>query len=196
MQIVPTSLPGVVILTPRVFADARGRFSETWSRARLAEAGIDIDFVQDNESLSRPPGTLRGLHYQSPPMAQDKLVRVVAGEILDVAVDVRRGSPDCGRWAGVVLSADNGRQLLVPAGFLHGFVTRVPDTVVGYKCSAPYAPDCDGAVHFADPDLGIDWGIDPTAAVLSDKDARAPQLADWHSPFDYAGPLPWEGVRA
>ena len=193
MQIEPTSLPGVLILTPRVFADVRGRFSETWSRGRLAEAGIDLDFVQDNESLSRPVGTLRGLHYQSPPMAQDKLVRVVAGRVLDVAVDVRRGSPSYGTWVGVELSAENGRQLLVPAGFLHGFVTREPDTVVGYKCSAPYAPDCDGAVAFADPDLGIDWGIDPAAAVVSDKDARAPAFRDWQSPFDYAGPLPWEG---
>ncbi len=193
MRITLTSLPGVLILTPRVFADARGRFSETWSRARLAGAGIDLDFVQDNESLSRPVGTLRGLHYQSPPMAQDKLVRVVAGRILDVAVDVRRGSPSYGAWVGVELSAENGRQLLVPAGFLHGFVTREPDTVVGYKCSAPYAPDCDGAVAFADPDLAIDWGIDPAAAVVSDKDARAPGFKDWESPFDYAGPLPWEG---
>ncbi|MGY6409634.1 MAG: dTDP-4-dehydrorhamnose 3,5-epimerase [Alkalilacustris sp.] len=193
MQIEPTSLPGVLILTPRVFTDARGRFSETWSRGRLAEAGIDLDFVQDNESLSHPVGTLRGLHYQSPPMAQDKLVRVVAGRVLDVAVDVRRGSPSYGQWVGVELSAENGRQLLVPAGFLHGFVTREPDTVVGYKCSAPYAPECDGAVAFADPDLGIDWGIDPAAAVVSDKDARAPSFKDWQTPFDYAGPLPWEG---
>ena len=196
MQIDPTSLPGVVILTPRVFTDARGRFCETWNRARLAAAGIDIDFVQDNESLSHTPGTVRGLHYQSPPMAQDKLVRVLAGEILDVAVDVRRGSPGYGRWVRVVLSADNARQLLVPAGFLHGFVTRAPDTVVGYKCSAPYAPACDGAVAFADPDLDIDWGIDAAAAVVSDKDAAAPRFKDWESPFAYAGPLPWEGTRA
>ena len=195
MQIEPTTLPGVLILTPRVFGDARGRFCETWSRARLAEAGIDLEFVQDNESLSRPAGTLRGLHYQAPPMAQDKLVRVVAGRVLDVAVDVRRGSASYGQWVGVELSAENGRQLLVPAGFLHGFVTRDPDTVVGYKCSAAYAPDCDGAVAFADPDLAIDWGIDPDMAVVSDKDARAPRLADWHSPFEYTGPLPWEGAH-
>lgn len=193
MQIETTSLPGVLVLTPRVFKDARGRLCETWSRGRLAEAGIDLDFVQDNESLSRAVGTLRGLHYQAPPMAQDKLVRVVAGRALDVAVDVRRGSPGFGHWVGVELSAGNARQLLVPAGFLHGFVTREPDTVVGYKCSAPYAPDCDGAVAFADPDLGIDWGLEPGAAVVSDKDAAAPAFRDWQSPFEYRGPLPWEG---
>lgn len=192
MQIETTSLPGVLVLIPRVFSDARGRFCETWSRGRLAEAGIDLEFVQDNESLSRAVGTVRGLHYQAPPMAQDKLVRVVAGRLLDVAVDVRRGSPSYGQWVAVEVSAGNGRQLLVPAGFLHGFVTQEPETVVGYKCSAPYAPECDGAVAFADPDLGIDWGIDPADAVVSDKDARAPRFKDWQSPFDYAGPLPWE----
>ena len=195
MQIEPTSLPAVLVLTPRVFTDARGRFCETWSRGRLAGAGIDLDFVQDNESLSHSVGTVRGLHYQSPPMAQDKLVRVLAGRVLDVAVDVRRGSPSYGAWVGVELSAENGRQLLVPAGFLHGFVTREADTVVGYKCSAPYAPECDGGVAFADPDLAIDWGIDPGLAVVSDKDAAAPGFRDWESPFDYAGPLPWEGVQ-
>jgi dTDP-4-dehydrorhamnose 3,5-epimerase len=194
VQIEPTSLPGVLILTPPVFADARGSFSESWNRARLAAAGIAIDFVQDNQSLSPRPGTVRGLHYQSPPQAQDKLVRVLAGAVLDVAVDVRRGSPCYGQWVGVELSAENGRQLLVPKGFLHGFVTRAPDTVVFYKCSDFYAPACDGAVHFADPDLRIDWGIDPAEAVLSDKDARAPRFADWQSPFAYEGPLPWEAA--
>ncbi len=192
MQIEPTTLPGVVILTPRRFGDARGSFCETWNRRTLAGLGIDLDFVQDNESLSQPVGTIRGLHYQSPPSAQDKLVRVVAGAVLDVAVDVRRGSPDYGRWTGVELTAENGRQLLVPKGFLHGFVTRAPDTVVAYKCTDFYAPDCDGAVHFADPDLAIDWGLATADAVLSDKDARAPRLADWQSPFAYDGPLPWE----
>jgi dTDP-4-dehydrorhamnose 3,5-epimerase len=192
VKIDPTGLPGVLILTPAVFSDARGAFSETWNRARLAEAGIALDFVQDNQSFSAAVGTVRGLHYQAPPRAQDKLVRVLAGAVLDVAVDVRRGSPHFGRWVGVELSAGNGRQLLVPKGFLHGFVTLAPDTVVFYKCSDYYAPDCDGAVAFADPDLAIDWGIDPEAAVVSDKDARAPRFADWDSPFAYDGPLPWE----
>lgn len=193
MQIEPTTLPGVVILTPRRFADARGSFCETWSRRALEGAGIGLDFVQDNESVSHPVGTVRGLHYQSPPAAQDKLVRVVSGRVWDVAVDVRAGSPAYGRWVGVELSAENGRQLLVPAGFLHGFVTREADTVVAYKCTDFYAPECDGAVHFADPVLAIDWGIDPSAAVLSDKDSRAPGFAGWDSPFRYEGPFPWEG---
>ena len=176
-----------------MFGDARGSFVETWSRRALAGIGDDLDFVQDNQSISHRAGTLRGLHYQAPPHAQDKLVRVVAGAVLDVAVDVRVGSPNYGHWVGVELSAENGRQMLVPKGFLHGFVTRAPDTVVLYKCTDFYAPDCDGAVHFADPDLGIDWGIDPAEAVLSDKDARAPRFRDWQSPFLYDGPLPHEG---
>ncbi|MCE6967474.1 dTDP-4-dehydrorhamnose 3,5-epimerase [Cereibacter sphaeroides] len=185
MQIEETELPGVLILTPRVFGDARGSFCEAWNRATLAGLGIDLDFVQDNQSISVPVGTVRGLHYQAPPHAQDKLVRVGHGAILDVAVDVRVGSPTYGKWVGVELSAENARQLLVPKGFLHGFVTREPGTVVLYKTTDVYAPDCDGAVHFADPDLGVDWGIDPASAVLSDKDARAPRLADWTSPFTY-----------
>lgn len=194
MQIEATALPGVVILTPRVFGDLRGSFVESWNRHTLAALGIGLDFVQDNQSLSRAVCTVRGLHYQAPPRAQDKLVRVAAGAILDVAVDVRRGSPHFGRWVGVELSAANGRQLLVPAGFLHGFVTRTPDALVLYKTTDVYAPDCDGAVRFADPELGIDWGIDPAQAVLSDKDARAPAFRDWVSPFEYAGPFPWEGM--
>jgi len=178
-----TSLADVVILTPRVFRDARGSFCESWSRAAMAGLGVDLDFVQDNQSVSGPVGTVRGLHYQSPPHAQDKLVRVARGAILDVAVDVRVGSPQYGRWVAVELSAENARQLLVPKGFLHGFVTLQPETMVLYKTTDTYAPDCDGAVHFADPDLGIDWGIDPAQAVLSDKDTRAPRFADWVSPF-------------
>ena len=184
MKVIETSLPDVVILTPRVFSDARGSFSESWSRGALAAVGITLDFVQDNQSVSVTPGTVRGLHYQAPPRAQDKLVRVGRGAILDVAVDVRRGSPHYGRWVAVELSSDNAQQLLVPKGFLHGFVTLLPDTLVMYKTTDVYAPDCDGAVHFADPDLGIDWGIDPASAVTSDKDARAPRFADWVSPFE------------
>lgn len=183
MKIEPTALDGVLILTPKVFADPRGSFAETYNRRALAEAGIALDFVQDNQSLSRQAGTVRGLHYQAPPHAQDKLVRVLQGAVRDVAVDVRRGSPRYGHWVAVELSAANGRQLLVPKGFLHGFVTLEPDTVVLYKTSDHYAPACDGAVHFADPDLAIDWGIAPESAVLSARDAAAPAFADWQSPF-------------
>ena len=185
MQIEPTLLAGVLILTPKVFRDSRDSFCESWSRATLARLGLALDFVQDNQSLSLATGTLRGLHYQAPPHAQDKLVRVGHGAILDVAVDVRTGSPDYGKWVGVELSAENGRQLLIPKGFLHGFVTRAPDTLVLYKASDVYAPDCDGTVHFADPDLAIDWGIAPKQAVLSDKDASAPRLANWTNPFTH-----------
>lgn len=185
MQIDQTSLPGVLILTPRRFEDDRGFFSETWNRDTLAGLGIDLDFVQDNHSLSRQAGTLRGLHYQAPPRAQDKLVRVAAGAVLDVAVDARRGSPAYGQSVTVELSAGNGRQLLVPKGFLHGFVTLEPDTEVIYKCTDTYAPDCDGAVAFDDPDLAIDWGVTRETAVISAKDAAAPRLANWQSPFTY-----------
>lgn len=185
MQIEETALPGVVIITPKRFGDDRGYFSETYNLKALADAGITTPFVQDNQSLSRKVGTIRGLHYQRPPHAQAKLVRVLQGRILDVAVDVRKGSPSYGKWVGVELSAEDGRQLLIPAGFLHGFVTQAPDTLVFYKCSDYYAPDCDGAVRFDDPDIGIDWGIAPDEAVLSAKDAAAPPFAAFDSPFPY-----------
>jgi dTDP-4-dehydrorhamnose 3,5-epimerase len=185
LDIRETALPGVLVLTPKRFGDHRGFFSESWNRARMADAGIDIDWVQDNHSLSREVGTVRGLHFQSPPHAQAKLVRCGRGRLFDVAVDIRRGSPTYGQWVGEELSFDNGRQLLIPAGFLHGFVTREPDTEVVYKCSDFYAPDCDGAVRFDDPDIGIDWGLAPGAAVLSEKDEQAPLLADFDSPFTF-----------
>ena len=184
MQIEAAPLPGVVILTPRRFEDARGFFSESWNRRRLAEHGIELDFVQDNHSLSHEAGTLRGLHFQAPPHAQDKLVRCGRGRLFDVAVDIRKGSPTYGRWFGIELSAENGRQLLIPRGFLHGFVTREPDTEILYKCTDYYASDCDGAVRW--DSCGIDWGLtgDP---VLSDKDAAAPPLAEFDSPFSWEG---------
>lgn len=183
MLVEDTAIAAVKRITPRRFGDARGFFSETWSARRLAEAGIDAAFVQDNHSYSAEAGTVRGLHYQRPPAAQGKLVRVARGAILDVAVDVRRGSPDYGRWVAETLSAENGVQLWVPRGFLHGFVTLEPDTDVIYKVDAYYAPDCDGAVRFDDPDLAVDWGIDPSRAVLSDKDAAAPAFRDFDTPF-------------
>lgn len=180
MQIERTELPGLVVLTPRRFGDARGWFCETWNRSALRAAGLDWpEFVQDNHSFSGPRHTLRGLHYQRPPHAQDKLVRCSRGAILDVAVDVRRGSPVYGRHVAVELSAENGAQLFVPKGFLHGFLTLTEGCEVQYKCTDIYAPDCDGAVAW--DSLGIDWGTD--APVLSDKDARAVHFADFESPF-------------
>jgi dTDP-4-dehydrorhamnose 3,5-epimerase len=185
MQIEPTALPDVLILTPARFGDARGWFSETFNAGRMAAAGLTMEWVQDNHSMSARVGTLRGLHYQRPPHAQDKLVRCTRGAIFDVAVDVRKGSPMYGRWVGVELTPDNGQQLLVPKGFLHGFVTRAPDSEVQYKCSDVYAPDCDGGIAWNDPDIGIDWGVaDP---VLSDKDARALGLQGFDSPFVWSG---------
>lgn len=186
MKIQQTSLPGVVILTPVRFSDNRGFFSESWNYQRMAQAAFDIDFVQDNHSLSREVGTLRGLHFQAPPHAQIKLIRCGRGALYDVAVDIRHGSPTFGRWIGVELSFDNGKQVLIPEGFLHGFVTREPDTEIIYKCSDYYAPDCDAAVRFDDPDISIDWGLD-AAPILSDKDAAAPRLADLPAYFTWEG---------
>lgn len=182
MDIRETELPGVYVLCPRRFGDDRGWFSETWSARRMAEAGLDIPFVQDNHSLSRPKGTLRGLHYQAPPHAQAKLVRCTAGAIWDVAVDVRLGAPTFGRWVAEELTADNGRQLLIPEGFLHAFLTLTDDAQVEYKCSAFYAPESDGAVRWDSAGLAIDWPLDD-APILSAKDAAAPDFADWQSPF-------------
>lgn len=185
MQITATALPGVLLLVPRRFGDDRGFFAETWSRRVLAEAGIDIDFVQDNHSLSASAGTVRGLHFQSPPHAQDKLVRCGRGVLFDVAVDIRLGSPTYGKWVGYELSAENGHQLLIPRGFLHGFMTCAPETEIVYKCSDFYAPDCDGAVRWDDPDLAIDWPLSGNTPILSAKDAAAPLMAGFTSPFSY-----------
>lgn len=189
MEIRETALPGVVILVPRRLGDERGYFCEAWSARRLAEAGLDHDFVQDNESLSARAGTLRGLHYQAPPFAQAKLLRVLRGAVRDVVVDARVGSPTYGRWVAEELSAGNGAQMLVPRGFLHGFVTLEDDTQVLYKVDNPYDAASDGAVAWDDPDLGIDWGIDPARAILSAKDRVAPRFRDWRSPFRYGDAL-------
>ncbi len=187
LQIEKTKLEGVVILTPKRFGDARGFFSESWSKRQMAEAGLDINWVQDNHSLSMQVGTVRGLHFQSPPHAQAKLVRCGRGALYDVVVDIRRGSPTYGQWVGEELSFENGKQLLVPTGFLHGFATRAPETEIIYKCSDYYAPECDGAVRFDCPQIGIDWGLGNLEPVLSEKDAAAPGLADFDSPFVYEG---------
>ena len=185
MKIKPTELPDVLILTPTRFGDERGWFSETFNAARMAAAGLDMVWVQDNHSMSAKAGTLRGLHFQAPPHAQDKLIRCSRGAIFDVAVDIRRGSPTYGRWVGEEVSAENARQILVPKGFLHGFVTRAPDTEVQYKCSDVYAPECDGAIAWNDPEIGVDWGV--TAPVLSAKDMKAGLLRDFVSPFVWSG---------
>ena len=184
MEIERTPLGGVVVLTPNRFGDARGFFCESWNAQRMGAAGLNYDFVQDNHSLSMTVGTLRGLHYQSPPHAQAKLVRCGRGRLWDVAVDIRRGSPTYGQWFGTELSFENGKQLMIPAGFLHGFVTLEPETEIVYKCTDYYAPDCDGAVAWNDPDLGIDWPLQGTP-VLSDKDAAAPRLAEIETPFEW-----------
>jgi dTDP-4-dehydrorhamnose 3,5-epimerase len=182
LDVTPLAIPDVRIVRPRKFGDHRGFFSETWSRKSFAEAGIDIDFVQDNHSLSAATGTLRGLHFQSPPFAQDKLVRVVKGRILDVAVDLRKSSPTFGKWVAAELSAEGWQQILVPTGFAHGFVTLEPDTEVIYKVSAPYSPADDHGVAWNDPDLAIDW---PAASppILSEKDRALPRLREIESPF-------------
>lgn len=181
-----TSLAGVVTITPKWFSDNRGAFCETYSQRTWETLGLTGEFFQDNHSISRETGTVRGLHFQRPPDGQAKLVRVVTGAIWDVAVDIRRGSSTYGKWVGAELSAENGKQLFVPEGFLHGFVTRAPNTEVVYKCSGFYAPAQEGSVLFSDPDLGIDWGIPNDTAVLSDKDAIAGSFAELDSPFSFS----------
>ncbi|PIE14349.1 MAG: dTDP-4-dehydrorhamnose 3,5-epimerase [Rhodobacterales bacterium] len=187
MEITQTPLTDLLLITPRRFGDHRGFFSEVWNRKQLQDRGINMDFVQDNHSFSAQSGTVRGLHFQALPHAQDKLVRCGRGRLFDVAVDIRRGSPSYGQWYGVELSFENGKQLLVPKGFLHGFCTLEPDTEIIYKCSDYYAPDHEGAVLFNDPDLGIDWPLDLSDAVLSDKDQSAQRWCDFKSPFQYEG---------
>ncbi len=177
----------VRLICPRRFADDRGWFSESYHQAKYARLGVAATFVQDNHSLSRETHTLRGLHFQAPPYAQDKLVRCVRGRIWDVAVDVRDGSPTFGQWVAAELSAENGRQLFIPVGFLHGFLTLEPGVEVVYKVSAPYAPDCDGGVIWNDASLGLPWPLQGAEPVLSQKDGRLPPMSDFQTPFDYDG---------
>ncbi len=184
MQFENTDLDGVKVITPRKFGDHRGFFSEVYVKRVFDEADLKLDFLQDNHSFSAEIGTIRGLHFQSPPFAQDKLVRVARGRALDVAVDLRRSSKTFGRHVAVVLSAENWRQLLVPIGFAHGFCTLEPDTEVLYKVTNYYAPANDFGLAFDDPALGIDWGVDLAKAKLSDKDRRHPRLAELPVIFD------------
>ena len=183
MWIEELDIPAVKVLTPTKHGDRRGFFSETYNKQALAKAGIDIDFVQDNHSLSAERGTVRGLHFQTPPFAQDKLVRVLRGAVFDVAVDLRRGSPSYGAHVSVTLSAEAWNQALVPVGFAHGFMTLEPDTEVVYKVSRYYAPDHDKGLLWNDPALGIPWPLPADEAVLSDKDRKQPRLADVETPF-------------
>jgi dTDP-4-dehydrorhamnose 3,5-epimerase len=176
-------LDGLLEIRPPRFGDERGFFSETWSEAGFKVAGIDLHFVQDNHSLSRPAGVLRGLHFQSPPFAQDKLVRVSRGAVFDVAVDIRPGSPTYRQWAGVRLSAADGNQLLIPKGFAHGFLALEPDSEVQYKVTAPYSREHDQAIRFDDPAIGVEWPMAREALVMSNKDRAAPLLTDIDTGF-------------
>ena len=185
MELIKTDIPGVVILEPKVFGDHRGWFTETYAYNTLKDLGIDVTFVQDNQSYSKEKGTLRGLHFQQNPMAQTKLLRCTRGKILDVAVDIRKGSPTYLKWVSVELSAENKRQLFMPKGFAHGFVTLTEDVEVQYKVDAYYAPECDRSIRFDDPAIGVDWGVsDP---ILSQKDMNAPLLCDSDCNFVYDG---------
>ncbi|MDF2231035.1 dTDP-4-dehydrorhamnose 3,5-epimerase [Albimonas sp. CAU 1670] len=183
MDVEALEIPDVRILRPRKFGDHRGFFSETYNKQALAEAGIDLDFVQDNHSLSGEVGTLRGLHFQTPPFGQDKLVRVVRGAILDVAVDLRKGSPTYGKHVAAEISAEAWNQILVPIGFAHGFITLTPDVEVIYKVTNYYAPAHDKGLLWSDPALGIDWPLPPGGPILSDKDKVQPTLAEIDAPF-------------
>lgn len=181
-MIASTSLPNVLVITPKRFGDARGFFCEVWNKKWLSDAGHILDFVQDNHSLSSEAGTIRGLHYQAPPHAQAKLVRCGRGALFDVAVDIRKGSPTYGQWVGETLTFENGKQLLIPAGFLHGFVTLKPDTEINYKCTDYYHPESEGAVHW--DSCGIEWHFDGKP-ILSEKDEKAEIFAEFDSPFIY-----------
>jgi dTDP-4-dehydrorhamnose 3,5-epimerase len=177
MHVQPLEIPDVKVLTPKKFGDNRGFFSEIYSRKFLHSVGIDIEFVQDNQSLSVEKGVVRGLHYQLPPMAQDKLVRVIRGAILDVAVDIRRGSATFGKHVSAVISAENWKQILIPIGFAHGFVTLEANTEVVYKVSNYYSPTHERGILWNDPAVGIDWSISAEEAILSDKDRKYSTLA-------------------
>lgn len=174
MQVTKTTLDGVLILEPKVFGDARGWFMETWSARKFEAAGLTFNFVQDNQSYSAQRGTLRGLHYQTAPFAQAKLVRCTRGKLLDVAVDIRQGSETFAKWVAVELTAENKKQLLIPRGFAHGFITLTDDVEIQYKADNFYAPTCDGNIRWDDAQIGIDWPFAPT--ILADKDANAPTL--------------------
>jgi dTDP-4-dehydrorhamnose 3,5-epimerase len=184
MKFTKTNLEDVLVVEPAVFGDHRGWFMETYSEAKFQEQNIHYQFVQDNQSYSAVKGTLRGLHFQLNPKAQTKLVRCTRGSIFDVAVDIRQGSPSYGKWFGIELTAENKKQLLIPKGFAHGFMTLTEDVEVQYKCDELYAPECDGGILWNDPDIAIEWPID-VIPVLSAKDENAPLLKDVTLNFVY-----------
>ena len=184
MNILDTFIEGLKVLEPKVFGDHRGWFMETYNEENFQKAGIDINFVQDNQSFSAAKGTLRGLHYQLNPKAQTKLVRCTKGAIYDVAVDIRKGSPTFGEWFGIELSAENKKQLFIPQGFAHGFMTITNDVEVQYKVDDLYAPECDRGIIWNDPTINIEWPLDITP-VLSEKDKNAPGIAEADNNFVY-----------
>ncbi|MGM9735058.1 MAG: dTDP-4-dehydrorhamnose 3,5-epimerase [Candidatus Cryptobacteroides sp.] len=188
MNVIDTAIEGVKIIEPKVFGDHRGYFFESFSQRDFDAAVREVRFVQDNESKSCY-GVLRGLHFQKPPHSQSKLVRVVRGSVLDVAVDIRKGSPTFGRHVAVELTEDNHRQFFIPRGFAHGFVVLSDEVVFQYKCDDFYAPDCEGAIAWDDPDLGIDWKVPAESIILSEKDRKHQFLKDIDSPFTYGDNL-------
>lgn len=184
MEIIKTDIEGVLIIKPRIFTDPRGYFFESYNKKEFDEKVGNVEFVQDNESRSTY-GVMRGLHFQKPPYAQAKLVRCVRGRVLDVAVDIRKGSPTYGKHVAVELTEENHLQFFIPRGFAHGFAVLSDEAVFQYKCDNYYAPQADGGIAITDPALGIDWHIDPTRAILSEKDTKHPTLADFDSPFTF-----------
>ncbi len=186
MEVIETTIPEVKLIRPPRHGDDRGYFSEVYSRRAWSQLGLDLEFIQDNQSLSRQPGIVRGLHFQVPPFAQTKLMRVVRGKILDVAVDIRRGSPTFGRFVAAVLSADQWNQMLIPKGFAHGFCTLEPDTEVLYKVDTFYEPTHDRGLLWSDPELGIKWPVDNDRATLSERDRRHPRLSELPPYFFYS----------
>ena len=185
MKIESTAIKGVLVVTPKRFEDDRGWFVETYTRKALAERGFDKEFVQDNHSLSKSAGTVRGLHFQAEPFAQDKMVRCVRGSAVDIVVDIRHGSPTFGKHVAVEMSADNGVQVLLPVGMAHGFCTTMPNTEITYKVTNYYSKDHDGGIFWNDPALGIEWPVEGSRAEVSEKDAKAPRLADTPPLFRY-----------
>lgn len=183
MKKIATALDGVYIIEPQVFGDHRGWFTETWSVRNFEELGINVNFVQDNQSYTAQKGTLRGIHYQQNPMAQAKLVRVVRGAVMDVAVDLRKGSPTYKKWVAVELSAENKRQFFIPRGFGHAFLTLTDDVEFVYKCDNLYSKECDRGIRFDDKSIGVDWGVDNP--ILSEKDLKSPFLEDSDCNFVY-----------